>query len=103
VQRWPSSAAAGGGGDAVLARAGLGDHARLAHVLREQALAEHVVDLVRARVGEVLALESDLGAAEVCGHPLREEQRRRAPRIAREQILELGANSGAPTAADRPP
>ena len=51
--------ARGGGRDAVLARAGLGDHASLAHVLREQHLAEHVVDLVRARVREVLALQVD--------------------------------------------
>ena len=47
----------GGGGDAVLAGAGLGDHPLLAHAPGEQRLAEHVVDLVRAGVGEVLALE----------------------------------------------
>ena len=47
----------GRGGDAVLARAGLGDQARLAHAPRQQRLAEHVVDLVRARVVEVLALQ----------------------------------------------
>jgi hypothetical protein len=44
-------------GDAVLAGAGLGDEARLAHPLGEQRLAEDVVDLVRAGVVEVLALE----------------------------------------------
>ena len=47
----------GGRGDAVLAGAGLGDEPRLAHPLGEQRLAEHVVDLVRAGVVEVLALE----------------------------------------------
>ena len=47
----------GGGGDAVLARAGLGDHAGLAHPPGEQGLAEHVADLVGAGVVEVLALE----------------------------------------------
>jgi hypothetical protein len=41
----------------VLAGAGLGDDARLAHALGEQRLAERVVDLVRAGVVEVLALE----------------------------------------------
>ena len=50
-----------GGGDAhaVLAGAGLGDHARLAHPLGQQRLAQRVVDLVRAGVQQVLALEVD--------------------------------------------
>ena len=52
----------GGAGDAVLAGAGLGDHARLAHPLGEQRLAEDVADLVGAGVVEVLALEQDAGA-----------------------------------------
>ena len=51
------------GGDAVLAGAGLGDDAPLAHAPGEQRLAERVVDLVRAGVGEVLALEEDPRAA----------------------------------------
>ena len=52
------------GGDAVLAGARLGDDARLAHAPGEQDLAEHVVDLVRAGVVQLLALEVDLRAAE---------------------------------------
>ena len=44
-------------GDAVLAGAGFRDHARLAHACREQRLADHVVDLVRAGVIQVFALE----------------------------------------------
>jgi hypothetical protein len=44
---------------AVLAGAGLGDEAGLAHPLGEQRLAEDVVDLVRPGVVEVLALEHD--------------------------------------------
>ena len=55
----------GGGGDAVLAGAGLGDDAALAHAARQQDLAERVVDLVRAGVVEVLALQIDLRAAEM--------------------------------------
>ena len=51
------------GGDAVLAGAGFGDHALLAHALDEQALAEAVVDLVRAGVEQVFALEIDFCAA----------------------------------------
>ena len=44
-------------GDAVLAGSGLGDEAALAHALGEERLTDHVVELVRARVGEVLPLE----------------------------------------------
>ena len=49
--------------DAVLAGAGLGDELLLAHVLGQQALAHAVVELVRAGVVEVLALQVDLRAA----------------------------------------
>ena len=52
-----------GRGHAVLAGAGLGDHAGLAHALREKRLAEDVVDLVGAGVAQVLALEQDGGCA----------------------------------------
>ena len=58
-QRRPSSAQRRGGRDAVLAGAGLRDDARLAHALGEQHLAERVVDLVRAGVAQVFALEPD--------------------------------------------
>ena len=54
------------GGDAVLAGAGLGDDALLAHAPRQQDLAEHVVDLVRAGVVELLALEIDLARRRRC-------------------------------------
>ena len=47
---------------AVLAGAGLGDDAPLAHPLREQRLPERVVDLVRAGVREVFALEEHAAA-----------------------------------------
>jgi hypothetical protein len=53
----------GGRRDAVLARAGLGDDARLAHAAGEQRLPDGVVDLVRAGVVQVFALEVDLRAA----------------------------------------
>ena len=60
--------ARGRGRDAVLAGAGLGDDPRLAEPAGQQRLAERVVDLVGAGVGEVLALEvepqpRDRGAA----------------------------------------
>ncbi len=66
--------------DAVLAGAGLGDDARLAHALGEQDLAEAIVDLVRAGVVQLLALEIDLRAAEMLGQPLGEIERRSAGR-----------------------
>ena len=55
----------GGGGDAVLAGAGFGDDAGLAHFDGEQALADGVVDFVRAGVEEIFALEVDARAAEM--------------------------------------
>ncbi len=63
--------------DAVLTGAGLGDDAGLAHPLGEQRLADGVVDLVRAGVGQVLALEEH-AAADVVRQPLRLVERRRA-------------------------
>src|SRR5437667_355774 len=59
----------GCGGDTVLPGAGLGDDAPPLHTLRQQPLPEHVVDLVRARMTEVLALEVDPRAAAVLGEP----------------------------------
>src|SRR5829696_7976884 len=67
----------GGRGDAVLARAGLGDDALLAHTVGEQDLAQGVVDLVRARVRQVLALEPDVGPAPLAGQALGEHERGR--------------------------
>jgi hypothetical protein len=52
----------------VLTGAGLRDDARLAEALRDQRLAESVVQLVRAGVEQVLALQVDALAG---GEPLR--------------------------------
>mmetsp|Transcript_18585 Transcript_18585/g.74182 ORF Transcript_18585/g.74182 Transcript_18585/m.74182 type:complete len:620 (+) Transcript_18585:561-2420(+) len=73
----PEESTYGGGRDAVLAGARLGDDARLAQSFREERLADGVVDLVRPRVRELLALEPDLRAADALGEPLRVVQRRR--------------------------
>ena len=54
--------------DAVLAGARLGDDPPLTHALGQQRLTERVVDLVRARVVEVLALEVD-GPADALREP----------------------------------
>jgi hypothetical protein len=44
------------GSDAVLPRAGLGDDTFFSHSLREQDLAERIVDFVRAGVEQIFAL-----------------------------------------------
>ena len=79
------------GRDAVLAGAGLGDDALLAHALREQDLAEHVVHLVRAGVIELLALQIDLRAAEMLRQPLGVIERRRTADIVLQMAVHLAA------------
>ncbi len=77
----------GGGGHAVHAGAGLGDDALFAHALGQQDLADAVVDLVRAGVVQVFALEVDLRAAELLGQALGEVQRAGAADVV---TLEIG-------------
>ncbi len=79
----------GGGGDAVLARAGFGDDARLAHAPGEQDLADAVVDLVRAGVEEVFALEINLRAAQFAGEAFGEVKRRGPAAEFSEVVFEL--------------
>ncbi len=86
----PEQGAGGRGRDAVLAGAGLGDHPALAHPLREQSLADGVVDLVGAGVGEVLALQVDAAAGRL-GEPLGQVERRRAADEVAKEPVELGA------------
>ncbi len=59
----------GRGGDTVLAGSGLGDQPGLAEAAGDERLPEHVVDLVRTGVVEVLALEDDPGTAGVLREP----------------------------------
>ena len=61
----PEQRADRGRGHAVLAGAGLGDDALLAHALGQQSLTDAVVDLVGAGVQQVLALEVNLRAAQL--------------------------------------
>ena len=86
----------GGGGHAMLARAGLGDDAGLAHAHGEQDLAHAIVDLVRAGVIQLVALEPDLRAfprrgafAHMIGQALGIIKRAWAPDIMFQQIVEL--------------
>jgi hypothetical protein len=73
----------------VLARAGLGNHAMLAHALGQEALAERVVDLVRTGVQQVFALQVNLRAAQLFSQPFTEGKRRRTPGVVRQQIGQL--------------
>ena len=85
----PEQRAGGRGGDAVLARPGLGDDPLLAHPLGEQGLPERVVDLVGAGVGEVLALQVD-PRADPLGEALGQVERRRpADEVAPQGVLAL--------------
>ena len=67
---------------------------RLAHPLGEQRLAQHVVDLVRAGVVEVLALEQDPGAAGVRGEPRHLGERAGPAGVVAQQPVELGVERG---------
>ena len=77
-------------GHAVLARAGFRDDPGLAHAHREQDLADAIVDLVRAGVVELVALEPHLRAAgRFLGQPGGEIERAGAADIVFQQIVEL--------------
>ena len=82
----------GGCGHAVLAGAGFGDHAALAHPPGEQRLADDVVDLVGAGVGQVFALEQN-AHAEALGEPLALGHRRWAARVVAQDRGVFGAES----------
>ena len=93
--------AGGGRGHAMLAGAGLGDDALLAHALGEQDLPQHGVDLVRAGVVQLIALEIDLrtlprlglGAA-MLGDALGGPERARAAHIILQQAAPFGIEGG---------
>ena len=84
----------GGGGDAVLSGAGFGDDAPLAHAAGEERLSEAVVDLVRAGVEQVFALEPDARAAEGLAEVFGEVERRGAAGVVVQEIGELGLEGG---------
>ena len=88
------------GGDAVLAGACFGDDAPLAHPHGQQRLAERVVDLVRARMRQVLALQKDARAAAGLPSAARLRDRRRAADVVLQQTARARAlNAGSSRAA----
>ncbi len=77
------------GRDTMLAGAGLGDDPLLAHPLGEQRLAEHVANLVRAGVVQVLALEQNPRAG-LRGQPLRLVEQARGAAVFPQHPGQLG-------------
>jgi hypothetical protein len=73
--------------DSVLPGARLGDDPPLAEPLREHRLPDRVVDLVRAGVVQILALEIDLLPRR---EALAQRERRRAPDVRRRELVQLG-------------
>ena len=78
----------------MLAGSGLRDHPRLAHPPGQQHLAEHVVDLVRPGVGQILPLEQHGAPAGLLAEPFRAVQQRRPARVAAQQSVQLGPEGG---------
>src|SRR5437016_5848215 len=60
-----------------------------AHAARKQRLADCVVDLMRAGVQKVFALQINLRAARMCSQPLRVKQRRRSAGVVAQQHVEF--------------
>ena len=92
----------GGRCDAVLAGAGLRDDPPLAEALGDQRLPDGVVDLVRTRVREVLALQIDARTADVGGQALGQVDRRRAADVVAREAVALGREGRIGEAPRRP-
>ena len=89
----------GRGRDAVLSGAGLGDETRLLQAARQERLTDRVVDLVRAGVEQVLALQEDARAAEPAGEVPCGVERRRPTCVLAEPARELASERGLPAVA----
>ena len=86
----------GGRRDAVLARAGLRDDALLAHVPGQEPLAQGVVDLVRAGVGQVLPFQVELRSTQMAAQVARMVEGRGPPGVVLEQRCQLLLEPGVP-------
>ena len=81
-------------GDAVLACAGFRDDARFAHSYSEEALADGVIDFVRAGVQEIFALQINARPAELRSETSGELQRRGTAGKIFQQGFEFGLKGG---------
>src|SRR6266550_5474880 len=84
----------GGGSDAVLARASFRDNARLAHLHGQQALADGVIDFMRAGVEQIFALQINAWSAEFFGEARSALQRCWAARKIFHKIVEASLKQG---------
>ena len=84
----PQHRAHRGRGHAVLPRARLGNDPRLPHPLRQQALPQRIVNLVRPGVRQILPFQVNARAAAVPGQVFGIIQRRRPPRVVPQQMAE---------------
>ena len=78
----------------MLSRAGLGDDPLLAHPPRQHSLPQRVVDLVRAGMQQVLALQVDLRAAELLADSFGKIERGGTAAVVVQQIVHLGMKGG---------
>ncbi len=78
----------------MLSRTGFGNDPRLAHAAGEKDLPHHVIDLVRAGMVQLVALEIDFCPAEMLRQPLREIERAWPSHIMFEEIFELLSEGG---------
>ena len=85
----PEARADRGRGHPVLTGTGFRDDPLLTEPLRQQDLAEGVIDLVGTRVQQVLALQVDFRAAQLLGPALGEVERRRAADVVVQQVVEF--------------
>ena len=79
----------GGGGDAVLSGPGFGNDPLFPQTLRQQDLADGVVDLVRAGVQQVFPLQINFRAAQFFRPALGEVEGGRSPDVVFEQVIEF--------------
>ena len=78
-----------GSGDAMLSCSCLRDQTGFPHLLRQERLPQHVIDLVRARVVQIFPFQIDLRAAQIFCHLLRIIESRRSSRILIEQFCQF--------------
>ncbi len=86
----PELGADRGRGHTVLACAGFRDDAFLAHAAGKDDLAQHVVDLVRTGMVQLVALEINLRASQPLGQPLGEIERTGPAHVMFPEIVHLG-------------
>ena len=78
------------GRNAVLTGTGFCDDAGLAHATRQNDLTQHVVDLMCARVVQLVALKVNLGPAKFLGHAWREIEWAWTANVMRPEVIHLG-------------